>query len=311
MKSDIENMSLQKCRGSLRVTVIGLGEVGSTFAAALKGAGAEVVVATLRPSARANRAAEKLDLPLAADALVGVVGAHVVLLAVVGDALLEAAQLVGPALDRATLFVDLTASSPGDVISAAGFVSAGSYIDVAINGAVSVYGAGTPLLAAGPRAADLADLLNPLGFNVQPRPDWTVGDASKLKLVRSVFAKGLELVLLEALLAAEAMNIRPALQEALRDYDAGTLKQHTDMYLRTHIPMAGRRLAEMQKVLALLDEEGAPTSVAKATIARYARTLRLMDGDAQASGDAETDFDWLYNAEIRDAESATPSGVSA
>lgn len=284
--------------------IIGLGEVGSIFAAALKSAGATVSISALRPSERAVRAAEHLGLPLCESPVEAAGGAEVVLLAVVGDALREAAQVLSPALANGGLFVDLTAASPGDVERAAALMPQGRYVDVAINGAVSIYGARTPLLAAGSGAADLAELLNPFGFNVEARPEWAVGDASKLKLVRSVFTKGLELVILESLLAAEKMNIRAALEEALGDYDRSTIRQHTDMYLRTHFPMAGRRLAEMEKVLSLLEEEGAPTTVAKATIARYARTLRLAEKVQGTAGDAEASFRALFAAEFGSGETS-------
>ena len=298
-------------RAGPRIAVIGLGEVGTLFAAALKGAGADLVVAGLRPSERAVKAAESLGVPLQADAIAAAAGADIVMLAVIGDALLEGTRSLALGLDKEVLFVDLTAASPIDVVRAAALVPAGRFVDVAINGAVSIYGARTPLLAAGPCAGELAEALNPLGFNVDARPDWAVGDASKLKLVRSVFTKGLELVLLEALLAAEAMNIRPALQEALRDYDTSTIRQHADMYLRTHLPMAERRLSEMRKVLTLLKHEGAPTSVAEAAIARYVRTLDLAGDGMPAVGDAEAAFDWLFQAENRHRRNAASSEARA
>ena len=290
-----------------RVAVIGLGEVGSSFSAALKESGVDVFIASLRQSERARSAADRLGLPLQSSCEAALANADIVLLAIVGDALLQAVRRLAPALREDALFVDLTAASPVDIANAAAILPPDQYIDVAINGAVSLRGQKTPLLAAGRRATELAGALNPLGFNIEAKPEWEVGDASKLKLVRSIFTKGLEVVLLEALIAAEAMNIRPALQEALRDYDASTIKQHIDMYLRTHVPMAERRLSEMKKVLALMTAERLPTSIARAAVTRYAQTVRLIDANPPSEGGAEATFAWLFEAETAGAEAQISS----
>lgn len=286
-------------RPRLRIAVIGLGEVGSVFAAALQKAGADVIATGLRRSERATRAAGSLGLKMDLTPEVAVAKADIILLAVVGDVLLNAVAALAPMVKSNALFVDLTTACPSEVVSAASQFPEGNYIDAAICGAVSIHGSATPLLAAGPRAAELQAALGPMGLNIQARPDWKVGDASKLKLVRSVFTKGLELILIEALLSAEIMEIRPALQESLLDYDQRSIREHADMYLRTHLSMAERRLEEMRKVKALLEHEGAPTTVASATINRYCRTLDLMDGSSPSTGRPEDDFDWLFSAETK------------
>jgi 3-hydroxyisobutyrate dehydrogenase-like beta-hydroxyacid dehydrogenase len=95
-------------------------------------------------------------------------------------------------------------------------------------------------------AKDFAATMNALGFAVSAREGSAVGDASSLKLLRSLFAKGLDALVVESMLAAEALGLRQDLVELLSDFDQRPMCDHIDMYLRTHPTNAARRLVEME-----------------------------------------------------------------
>lgn len=280
------------------VTLVGLGEVGAVFARGLLHQRVEVRVAS-RPSSRAEMAAAELGLPLSTDAATAVEGADLVLLTVTGESLLPVARAIGPALVSGVLVADLTSAAPRDVEAAARALPAGVYVDVAIMGAVSLHGIATPLLASGRAAVAFAEMMNPLGFNVSAQPGSAIGDASRLKLLRSIFAKGLDAVVAEAMLAAEALGLREKLVAQLEDFDRLPLRDHIAMYLSTHAAHAARRLVEMEQSEMELVALGLPSLTTKAAIERYRRTADFARERALPAEplDAERALAWLLDAE--------------
>lgn len=296
------------------IALIGLGEVGAIFAQTVIDAGAALRVAS-RPSPRAERTAVTLGLALTTDLAEAVSAADLVLLTVTGESLVAVTRQIAPALAPHTLVADLTSASPQDVETAAAALATGAagYVDVAIMGAVSLHGAQTPLLASGAAAPVFAELMNPLGFNVDARPGSAIGDASKLKLLRSLFAKGLDAVVAEAMLAAEALGLRAELEAQLEDYDRSTLADHIAMYLRTHPPHAARRLVEMEQAEQQLLALDLPSFTTRAAIERYRRTANLTQAHAlpPAPLDADRAIAWLLDAERRDGAARLVEGDPA
>jgi 3-hydroxyisobutyrate dehydrogenase-like beta-hydroxyacid dehydrogenase len=285
--------------------IVGLGEVGSTFARHLQQTGHSVIVAS-RESKRSKRAAAEVNLALesARDAAAK---SDIVLLTTTGQALVEVMGEIAPVLRPETIVADLTSASPADVQSAATMVRRDElYIDVAIMGAVSLHGAETPLLASGPGAPAFADAMNACGFAVDVLPRSQAGDACKMKLLRSVFAKGLDAVVIETMLAAEALGLREELIEQLKDYDRSPLRDHIAMYLRTHPVHASRRLFEMEQVERELRKLGLLTFTTRAAIERYRRSAAFSQSTPVPSKlDAPSSLAWLLQRE-REARAEGP-----
>lgn len=289
--------------GNPKIALVGLGEVGTSFAGELLTRGVDLKVAS-RESARAAASARKLGIQLDHDIARAVSSADIVLLTITGDGLRDVVGKIGPALREQAVLADLTAADPPHVVAAADMLGAGKarFVDVAIMGAVSLHGIRTPLLASGEMATDFAATMNKLGFSVSAREGSAVGDASRLKLLRSLFAKGLDALVVESMLAAEALGLRQDLIELLRDFDERPLCDHIDMYLRTHSPHAARRLVEMELAEAQLKSLGLPSLTTRATIDRYRRTTELVrhSGPDMPSADATMVLQRLLAAE-RDA----------
>ena len=285
-----------------RIAIIGLGEVGSVFAAALVEQGVPLAVGS-RPSQKSMASAARLGLALDHDLARVARGADVVLLTTTGEGLRDVVATVAPALAPHALLADLTAAATAQVVVAADSLGAARarYVDVAIMGAASLHGLEVPLLASGPSASGLAEILNPLGFRVSARTASAVGDASRLKLLRSLFAKGLDAVVVESMVAAEALGLRGALVDLLADFDQRPLRDHIEMYLRTHPVHAARRLVEMELAEAELLELRLPSLTTRATIDRYRRTVESSSRLDLPTGalDADTAARWLLEAEKR------------
>jgi len=290
------------------VALAGLGEAGQQFARALLDQGIGVRVFHRCPGARTREAAADLGLPVDCDAATAFADADLVLSVVPGTVALDVARVAATALRPDSLFADLTSASPAAVRESAALFAPGAYVDGAIMGAVSIHGHHTPLIAAGPAAARLKALLSPFGFQIDSLQDSSIGDATSLKLLRSVFTKGMDAVVMECLLAAEAAGLRDALLRQMADLDRSTTGELIEMFVRTHVPTALRRLHEVDAVAGQLHALALQPVIIPAVRARYARTVALMGPDARnppipAGGDVfDAVLPWLLAAERADTD---------
>ena len=83
---------------------------------------------------------------------------------------------------------------------------AASFVDVSLMAPVPGRGLRTPMLVSGPGATAYADLLAPLGAQVEV-VEGPAGEASRRKLLRSVFFKGMAAAVTEAVAAAAAAEM--------------------------------------------------------------------------------------------------------
>lgn len=125
--------------------------------------------------------------------------------------------------------------------------------------------------------------------------DGSPGDAISLKLMRSIFTKGLEALAVECLVAAEAFGVRERLYSVLSDIDNTSLRDFLEMLVRTHVLHAGRRRQEVMTATQQLHETGLATAVLPGVKALFARTTKdLRDtpiGVPQPT--AQQAIDWL------------------
>jgi 3-hydroxyisobutyrate dehydrogenase-like beta-hydroxyacid dehydrogenase len=178
---------------------------------------------------------------------------------------LEAAEQVAPALGEHAVYADLNTSSPGLKARLAAAVPV-PFADVALVGSVPSLGVRTPALASGPGAERFAELFRPLGMPVDvvgAEP----GDAAGLKLLRSVFMKGVAAAALESLEAAGRAG--QGAEERLRaDLVAVLGEPLLERLLRGSATHAARRVDEMEAAAAYLEELGVSPLVARAAAGR-------------------------------------------
>jgi 3-hydroxyisobutyrate dehydrogenase-like beta-hydroxyacid dehydrogenase len=238
------------------VTVLGLGEAGSRFAADL--AAADIEVRGFDPVVPAPEGVVQFGDPAAA-----VSGSSVVLALTTAATALAAAESALPALVADAVYADLNTASPAlkcqiaDLVAGAG----AQFADVALLGAVPEHGVQTPALASGPGARAFADVLRSVGMPVEvvsARP----GDAATRKLVRSVFMKGLAASVLESLRAAAAAGQARWLEREIAAVIGEPLLERLVEGSRRH---ALRRVDEMEAARELLLELGVEPRIALAS----------------------------------------------
>jgi len=247
----------------MEVAVLGLGEAGGRIAADLMAAGC--AVRGWDPIARPD------GIPVAADGASAVRDAEVVLSINAAAVALEVAEEVSGSLGSGAVYADCNTSSPALKHALAASVP-GRFADVALVGTVPSLGLRTPALAAGAGAERFAELFRPLGMPVEvvgPRP----GDAAGLKLLRSVFMKGLAAAAIESVEAARAAGAEEWVRADIASVIGEPLLERLLDGSRVH---AARRQDEMDAATDYLEELGVSPRIAVAA-AEWLAQLRDPD----------------------------------
>jgi 3-hydroxyisobutyrate dehydrogenase-like beta-hydroxyacid dehydrogenase len=266
----------------MRITFIGFGEVASAFSSSLASRGAEIAahdVLIQQPQgleklkSRAGSAPVKF-LPLP-DALYG---ANFILSTVTTSVARAAAQQCAAHLKPGQTFVDLNATEPGakKEIGAIIDASGATFVEAALLGAVGVTGARTEILLGGPhaRAAEKA-LAGALGLNARFYSE-EIGKASMFKMLRSVFSKGMEALLIEFLVAAERGGVRADLwNEVTTLFSSQSFEKVALNWVKSHSSAHARRRDEVKQVAAVLRSLGVEPLMTSATQSVFENSARL------------------------------------
>ena len=205
--------------------------------------------------------------------------------AVTADQSLAAVQALAPHLRQGQVVIDINSVSPKrKAESAALVVSRGArYLDMAVMAPVHPRGHRTPVLVAGPEAAGLWPSLESLGF-AGSVAGAEVGAATAIKMVRSLFVKGLEALTVETLLAAEAAGCREEILASLAASYPGLGWPDVAAYQIERVLTHGaRRAAEMVESGSALDDLGLSGGLAREIAAVQALCAGL--AEAPEAGD--------------------------
>ncbi len=189
--------------------------------------------------------------------------------AVTADQSLAAAQSIASHLGQGALFIDINSVSPGRKRETAELIngSGADYLDMAVMAPVHPKGHATPVLLAGKTAAELLERFRGLGFSADFAGE-TVGSATAIKMVRSVFVKGLEAITVEALLAAEASGCFEEILASLSGSFPGLdWSKFPDYQFERTTRHGRRRAAEMRESGVTLDALGLNGGIARETAA--------------------------------------------
>ena len=283
-------------RGHARMTTIGIlgfGEAGSAFASALAQAGADVLcydrlwdaedAQGLARRRAANPGIGFCRLPELLDE------AEIVLSLVTTDAALDVATSCLPGLGRDKVFCDLNSTAPAvkrrldRIIAPTG----ARFVEGAILGAIGVTGARTQILLGGEGAQDLSAILNGLTLDTRPYSR-EIGKASAFKMLRSVFSKGLEALLVEFLMAGRAAGLEDDLwQEITTLMQDGRFEAVARNWVLSHAVAHERRYHEMSQVNELLRDLRLEATMSEATERFLERSTTLELGAAFASKPAD------------------------
>lgn len=192
----------------MHIAFIGFGEAARAFVATLKPLGIDRFTAyDIKQGTEAagpvEAAATELGVELAAGPGAAIEGADWIIAAVTAASSLDAAKSVEGSLVSGQVYVDINSVSAKRKQDTAALVRAkgAGYVDMAVMAPVHPRGHRTPVLVAGDHGGDVGKTLAELEFDFKVAGD-EVGSATSIKMIRSLFVKGLEAITVQALTAA-------------------------------------------------------------------------------------------------------------
>jgi 3-hydroxyisobutyrate dehydrogenase len=173
-------------------------------------------------------------------------------------------------LSKGQLFLDVNSVSPQRKIETAALVSptGAAYVDVAVMAPVAPYLHKVPCLIGGPGAAALAPRALALGMKME-LVAVEVGQASAIKMFRSIVVKGLEAILVESMTASSEYGVEARVLASLQETFPGIDWEKLSGYMIERVVSHGaRRAAEMREVAATLEGIGLEPTMAAASAVR-------------------------------------------
>jgi 3-hydroxyisobutyrate dehydrogenase len=248
-----------------RIAFIGFGQLGSAIARGLAAQpGVDVSAYDPVTDAPMRERAQAAGVRLLAR-LADLADADIVLSTVTPLRALEAAQSCAPALAPDAIYVDLNSLGPREKRAVAEAIAAvpRRFVDGAVLGAAAD-GYRVMIIASGADAEEVATRLSALGMRVRA-VGVEPGQAASIKIVRSVLAKGLEALYVEALVAARRLGVeREVLTTFCEFLDARPAAATAELLVTTHVKHAERRMHELEMSVAAVAETGLEPRLARA-----------------------------------------------
>lgn len=272
---------------TVKVTLIGFGEAGRTFAEAgeWRSDAAAYDQLTDNPETYAAKQADYrrtgVDGRASSDAALA--GTQLALSLVTADQASTAALAAARSIMPGCLYCDMNSVAPATKRDAAAAVEAsgGCYVDVAIMAPVNPARLDVPLLLSGSTARDAADRLGALGFTKVRVVGEEVGQASAIKMIRSVMVKGMEALSAECFLAAAEAGVTDEVRASLdASEQEGGWSDRADYHLGRMIVHGLRRAEEMEEAVKTLEQLGVEPIMSRGTAKRQREIGALALGRA-------------------------------
>lgn len=263
----------------MHIAIIGFGEAARAFHdslasqdAALAFSTYDILFDTEGLEGACASAAHERGVAVCSTPAEAVAGADWVISAVTADQSLAAARSVGAHLGPGQYFFDINSVAPERKRETAALLarSGAIYIDMAVMAPVHPRGHRTPVLIAG-ATSGVVDTLARLGFDFDTVGE-EAGAATAIKMVRSLFVKGLEAITVETVLAASASGCLDRVFASLSGSYPGLKWPDIAEYNAERMLKHGkRRAAEMRESGATLDALGLDGDLARAIAALHDR----------------------------------------
>lgn len=288
------------------VGIVGYGEVGKILAEDLRAQGVKVAAYDVKLADDRGRPlrehASRHGVTLTASHAELAARSDFIISAVTASQTVAVAEACAGAINQGTWFLDFNSASPGAKQRAASLIDGaqGRYVEGAVMTSVPPYRIKVPLLLGGAHAAELAPLINTLGFAAKPASD-RLGVASATKMCRSIMIKGLEAMVIESFTTARAYGVEDAVIASLQETFPSIDWEKQGAYFFQRVIEHGRRRAEeVREVAETVREAGLTPWSAQGTAERQAWVADLADeglfGTRGASGFARSP-DWRTEAD--------------
>jgi 3-hydroxyisobutyrate dehydrogenase-like beta-hydroxyacid dehydrogenase len=258
----------------MKLGFVGFGEAAFEMAAGLKVHGLEKIAAYdslwnhsvygKLVHERADQAQVKLENSL--ECLFNLEEINILIVAVPANKAYEVSETLKPYIKNKLVYIDVSASSPNvkrninDNIKEKGAY----FVDAAMMGPLPVYKHKVPILASGEGTDAFIDLMSPYGMNITKVSE-NPGDASAVKLIRSIFMKGLPALLLEMLEAASEFNVEELVINSISEtMNAKTFEETMNRLITGTSIHALRRSIELEGTIEMLESLNLSSSITRA-----------------------------------------------
>jgi 3-hydroxyisobutyrate dehydrogenase-like beta-hydroxyacid dehydrogenase len=268
-----------------KVALIGFGEAGQTFAEAggwgQRARAFDRLTDDPATQPAKQRDYERLGVAGQPTLAAAIAGAELALSLVTAGQAGFAAEAAARSIASGCLYCDMNSVAPTTKRAAAAVVEAAGaeYVDVAVMAPVQPGRLDVPLLLSGAAAVRAAAALAALGFTSVRVVGSSVGEASAIKMIRSVMVKGIEALTAECMLAAELAGVT---QEVLASLDQSERSlpwaERADYNLDRMLAHGIRRSEEMKEVVRTLQQLGVEPLMAHATAERQRRVGKVGAG---------------------------------
>jgi 3-hydroxyisobutyrate dehydrogenase-like beta-hydroxyacid dehydrogenase len=254
-----------------RIGFIGFGEVGRTFSKEMTSRGAEVFYYDIVDK-KPEEGIGFLPLPALIEAC------DIILSTVTTDLAQEVAQKAVSFLNSKKMYADMNSTSPSVKIRIAEIVrpSQAEFIEGAILSAIGEAGARATILVSGKEAESFSGVMNRFGLVNMKYLSPNIGDASRVKMVRSIFSKGVECLLLEMLIAGKRAGVGDYVWKDIVDFMTGhPFDKVAENWIKTHALACERRYHEMVQVVETLKELHVEPVMTRGTVDFFQRSRSL------------------------------------
>jgi 3-hydroxyisobutyrate dehydrogenase-like beta-hydroxyacid dehydrogenase len=248
----------------MKIGFIGFGEAAYCISIGLKEEGIHDIVAydVMMTHSEVgkiieNRAAEAAVTLLGSNSEV-VRQAEILFVAVPSSYAMDVCNEIYDDLRTGQIYADVSASTPTikqqvwERIQDKGIL----FVDAAMLGSLPLDKHRVPIMASGNGAIALHESMTPYGMRITCASD-KAGDASAIKLIRSIFMKGLAGLMLEMLQASEHYQVSDQVVTSIgKSLDGIAFQSHLDRLITGTAIHAKRRAAEIKGSIQLCDEAG-------------------------------------------------------
>ncbi|MGG0338126.1 prephenate dehydrogenase/arogenate dehydrogenase family protein [Priestia aryabhattai] len=267
----------------MKLGFIGFGEAAFELSVGLKQEGLEIIFAhdvmldhpTFGPQIKGRAIQAQVELLASPEEVLDQV--DVVMVAVPADKAYEVSELLKPHLKKGCIYVDVSASTPAVKQKINNTIQEKNafFVDAAMLGPLPVYKHKVPISASGNGVDQLISLMTSYGMNIT-KVNENPGDASAVKLIRSIYMKGVAALCLELLEAAHELNVEELVLDSLSEtLDSKSFKETMNRLVTGTSIHALRRSIELDGSIQMLETSNLNSVMSKAAKNKLEALARL------------------------------------
>ena len=253
---------------------LGLGEVGSRYSSGIRRNGATVLGFDLKFGEEEFKEKEdrcrEYGVELVPDCKTLVERSDIILCPTTVAQTVETAESAAPYLCPGKIYVDFNSAIPDTKLEAEKIVRAtgAEFCDACtLNSPVNTWEKNA-IIMAGPKAPEVIEVLNGYGMKIEYVGE-EIGKAAKLKTIRSIFSKGLEALIIEALVTATHFGVYDEVYSSMvKMVDKESFADLSSRIVRGDVLHSKRRADEVGSVVTMLQNAGMDCTMSKAVTAK-------------------------------------------